>query len=126
MCALRAMGVRLAIDDFGTGYSSLSYLRSFPFNTIKIDGQFIAGLAETGGSRAIVQAIIGLGHALGMSVTAEGVETPDQLALLQDDGCEEVQGYLLSRPLPEDKLLRFTRRGCEREQGLLVKPGRQI
>ncbi|ESR23762.1 diguanylate cyclase/phosphodiesterase (GGDEF & EAL domains) with PAS/PAC sensor(s) [Lutibaculum baratangense AMV1] len=99
MRGLKALGVRLSIDDFGTGYSSLGYLRTFPFDTIKIDRQFIADLHPAGDARAIVQAILGLGHALGMSVTAEGVETDEQLLLLQSDQCEEVQGYLMSRPL---------------------------
>lgn len=101
---LKALGVHLSMDDFGTGHSSLGYLKSFPFDGIKIDRQFISGLTGLTGredSRAIVQAIIGLGRSLGLSVTAEGVETVEQLMLLRSDRCEEVQGYLLSPPRPE-------------------------
>ena len=106
---LKALGVKLAIDDFGTGYASLSYLRHYPFDVIKIDRQFIAdiegreGEGREGG-RAIVQAILGLGKALGLSVTAEGVETVGQLATLVLDQCTEVQGYLLARPMPAPEL----------------------
>ncbi|WP_085675280.1 MULTISPECIES: EAL domain-containing protein [unclassified Pseudomonas] len=100
MLALKELGVRLNMDDFGTGYSSLGYLRTYPFDSIKIDKRFIAGLANTSGSdRAVVQAIINLGEAMGLTVTAEGVETEQQLQALQKDRCHEVQGYYLSRPL---------------------------
>jgi EAL domain-containing protein (putative c-di-GMP-specific phosphodiesterase class I) len=92
------------MDDFGTGYSSLGYLRNFPFDGIKIDQQFIADLDGTGDARAIVQAIVALGKALGMTVTAEGVETAEQLMLLRHDACEEVQGFYMSRPLTRDGL----------------------
>ena len=97
--ALKARGVKLAMDDFGTGYSSLSSLRSFPFDVIKIDRHFVADMDVRQGGREVVQAILGLGRALGLSVTAEGVETPTQLMMLTLDGCQEVQGYLLARPL---------------------------
>ena len=96
--ALKQLGVRLAIDDFGTGYSSLSYLRNFPFDVIKVDRSFVRDLATSESSRPIVQAILALGRALGLSVTAEGVETQEQLDLLLDDGCGEVQGFLLAMP----------------------------
>ncbi|MGY2052054.1 bifunctional diguanylate cyclase/phosphodiesterase [Methylobacterium sp. JK268] len=102
--ALRALGARIAMDDFGTGYSSLSYLRSFPFDKIKIDQSFVRSLAAEAGSVAIVRAVIGLGRALGMSVLAEGVETPEQLAILRQEGCDEVQGYLFSRPRPGSEI----------------------
>ncbi|WP_103122079.1 putative bifunctional diguanylate cyclase/phosphodiesterase [Methylopila sp. Yamaguchi] len=105
MLELKALGVRLAMDDFGTGYSSLGYLRSFPFDAIKIDRRFVADLAPRGEARAIVQAILGLGRALGLTVTAEGVETPEQLMLLRVDSCDEVQGFYLARPLAEPDLL---------------------
>lgn len=95
---IKALGVRLAIDDFGTGYSSLSYLHSFPFDVIKVDRQFISGLNQTEDSQAIVKAILDLGRALGLSVTAEGVETDEQLELLAAYDCDEVQGFLLARP----------------------------
>ncbi|WP_343600325.1 EAL domain-containing protein [Pseudomonas sp.] len=110
MLALKELGVRLNMDDFGTGYSSLGYLRTYPFDSIKIDKRFIAGLANsTGSDRAVVQAIINLGEAMGLTVTAEGVETEQQLRALQKDRCHEVQGYYLSRPLDKagfEQLLR--------------------
>ena len=105
---LRALGLRISMDDFGTGYSSLSYLRSFPFDKIKIDRSFVSELAVRGDSMAIVRAVTGLGRSLGISTTAEGVETSEQLALLRSEGCNEVQGYLFSpaRPAAEvDKML---------------------
>jgi diguanylate cyclase (GGDEF)-like protein len=96
---LRALGVRVSMDDFGTGYSSLSYLRSFPFDKIKIDRSFMRDLGVTRDSLAIVKAVIGLGQSLGMETTAEGVETEEQLAAVRAQGCDEVQGFLFSRPL---------------------------
>jgi diguanylate cyclase (GGDEF)-like protein len=96
---LRRLGVRIAMDDFGTGYSSLSYLRSFPFDKIKIDRSFISGMNDSD-SHAIVKAIIGLGKSLGMTTTAEGIETEAQLETVRAEGCDEVQGYLISPPLP--------------------------
>ena len=97
---LRALGVRISMDDFGTGYSSLSYLRSFPFDKIKIDQSFVRDLVEDGESRAIVQAITGLGASFGIKTTAEGVETDAQIAHLRAQGCDEVQGRLFSMPVP--------------------------
>jgi diguanylate cyclase (GGDEF)-like protein len=96
---LRALGVRISMDDFGTGYSSLSYLRSFPFDKIKIDRSFVRDLESKGDNIAIIKAVIGLGHSLGMSTTAEGVETEAQLRVVRDHGCNEVQGYYFSPPL---------------------------
>ncbi len=98
--SLKGLGVRVSMDDFGTGYSSLSYLRSFPFDKIKIDQSFVRHLGEPDGTDFIVRAVIGLGGSLGMTVTAEGVETEAQLARLRAEGCDEVQGYLFSRPVP--------------------------
>jgi EAL domain-containing protein (putative c-di-GMP-specific phosphodiesterase class I) len=95
---LRALGVRIAMDDFGTGYSSLSYLRSFPFDKIKIERSFVRDLTERKDSIAIIRAVAGLGRDLGMATTAEGVETKEQLAQVQAEGCTEVQGYLFSAP----------------------------
>ncbi len=95
-----ALGARVALDDFGTGYSSLSYLRRFPFDKIKIDQSFIRSMPGQGDCSAIIRAIIKLGHSLGMTITAEGVETAEQLALLQAEGCDEVQGFLFNRPEP--------------------------
>ncbi|MFL5222131.1 MAG: EAL domain-containing protein [Microvirga sp.] len=95
---LRGLGVRISMDDFGTGYSSLSYLRSFPFDKIKIDRSFVRDLAEKEDCAAIVRAVAGLGASLGITTTAEGVETVEQLALVRAQGCTEAQGYLFSRP----------------------------
>lgn len=100
--ALHSLGVRIALDDFGTGYSSLSYLRGFPFDKIKIDQSFIRDLTDTPESIAIIRAVVGLSRGLGMSTTAEGVETPAQLERLRAEGCTEVQGYLLGRPGSSD------------------------
>ena len=96
---LRQLGIRVALDDFGTGYSSLSYLRSFPFDKIKIDRSFMRDLSRNAESLAIIKAVIGLGHSLGMSMTAEGVETEDQLKALRTQGCDEIQGFLFSPPI---------------------------
>jgi EAL domain-containing protein (putative c-di-GMP-specific phosphodiesterase class I) len=97
---LRDFGVRISMDDFGTGYSSLSYLRSFPFDKIKIDQSFVRDLATRDDCVAIVRAVTGLGNSLGIATTAEGVETTEQLELLRQHGCGEVQGFLFSRPRP--------------------------
>lgn len=101
---LKDVGVKLAMDDFGTGYSSLSYLRNFPFDVLKIDRSFISDLDTRDSARPIVQAILGLGKALGLSVTAEGVETNEQLALLTADQCNEVQGFLMAKPLKAEQI----------------------
>jgi diguanylate cyclase (GGDEF)-like protein len=98
--AMRALGPRIAMDDFGTGYSSLSYLRSFPFDTIKIDKMFVADLGRSDESIAIVRAVCGLGRSLRMNVIAEGVETEEQFDILAAEGCSEIQGYLFSKPVP--------------------------
>lgn len=97
--ALHKIGVRIALDDFGTGYSSLSYLRSFPFDKIKIDRTFISDLVDKPENDAIVRAVVLLGESLGMTTTAEGVETEEQLDVIRTQGCTEAQGYLFSRPL---------------------------
>jgi diguanylate cyclase (GGDEF)-like protein len=104
---LRELGVRISMDDFGTGYSSLSYLRSFPFDKIKIDQSFVRDMCNHDDSIAIVRAVAGLGKNLGMSTTAEGVETDEQLGRLREEGCTEVQGYLFSRPLPASEVPRL-------------------
>ncbi|MHB2209300.1 EAL domain-containing protein [Methylobacterium sp. CM6257] len=108
--SLKALGVRVAMDDFGTGYSSLSYLRSFPFDKIKIDQTFVRDLCIKDGTDFIVRAVIGLGASLGMTTTAEGVETEAQLAQLRAEGCDEVQGYLFSRPVPVSEVAEVIRR----------------
>ena len=99
---LRSMGVRIAMDDFGIGYSSLSYLRSFPFDKIKIDRSFIADIDSNRDNAAIVRAMADLGASLRIETTAEGVETPEQLAVARNCGCTQVQGYLVSPPRRED------------------------
>jgi diguanylate cyclase (GGDEF)-like protein/PAS domain S-box-containing protein len=101
---LRDLGAHIAMDDFGTGYSSLGYLQKFPFDKIKIDQSFVRDLIEKPESVAIVRAVTGLGSALGMATTAEGVETIGQLEQLRREGCTEVQGYLFSKPTPAHEL----------------------
>ena len=98
--ALRALGVSIALDDFGTGYSSMSYLQKFPFDRLKIDRTFVASLGSSGNTAAIIRSIVSLGHALGMKVLAEGVETDEQRVLLRLAGCDEMQGFLFARPAP--------------------------
>ena len=109
--ALKSLGVRVALDDFGTGYSSLSYLQSFPLDRIKIDRSFIASLGQTDRSLAIVRAIIGLAHGLGLPALAEGVETNDQLTTLISEGCDETQGFLIGRPRPIEVYADIVRHG---------------
>lgn len=104
LTALRALGVRLSLDDFGTGFSSLAYLRKYPLDGIKIDRSFISHMTERGNDQAIVQAMIDLGRSLGMTVTAEGVETREQLECLQRHPCDEVQGFHFSRAVPSEEL----------------------
>jgi diguanylate cyclase (GGDEF)-like protein/PAS domain S-box-containing protein len=103
--ALRALGVRISMDDFGTGYSSLSYLRSFPFDKIKIDQSFVRDLASNPDAQAIVRSIISLGMGLGVTITAEGVETEAELSCLRSEGCHEGQGFLFSRARPNAEII---------------------
>ena len=98
MQSLKALGIMIALDDFGTGYSSLSYLEAFPLDRIKIDRSFVASLGQSERGLAIVRAVIGLAHGLGVPVLAEGIETVAQMSLLLREGCDEMQGYLLGRP----------------------------
>ena len=99
MNKLKALGVRLSMDDFGTGYSSLGYLRSYPFDGIKIDRSFIMGLDQSQSSEALVNAIISMGHALALTVTAEGIETAEQLGKVVELACDQAQGFYLGRPV---------------------------
>ncbi|UAK26462.1 EAL domain-containing protein [Sphingomonas nostoxanthinifaciens] len=100
-------GIRLAIDDYGSGFSSLAYLRQLPITELKIDRMFVANLTTSQRDPLLIRSTIDLAHALGMEVTAEGVDSPTTLALLQVMGCDQVQGYLLSRPLPLDRLATY-------------------
>jgi EAL domain-containing protein (putative c-di-GMP-specific phosphodiesterase class I) len=101
---LHTMGVALLLDDFGTGYSSLSHLRRFPFDVVKVDRSFVAGLCTRGQDHALVVGVLSLAHALGKTVVAEGIETPRQLRELNAVGCDAMQGFWLSRPVPADEL----------------------
>ena len=104
LTALQEMGVRIAMDDFGTGYSSLSYLRRFPFDKIKIDRSFTSDLGTCSDADNIVEAVIKLGASMGMKSNAEGVDTLEQAELLRAQGCNEVQGFLYSKPLPSESI----------------------
>jgi diguanylate cyclase (GGDEF)-like protein/PAS domain S-box-containing protein len=111
---LKQAGIHISLDDFGTGYSSLSYLQRFPFDKIKIDRSFVWEMERNADSMAIVRAVIALGHSLRITVTAEGVETENQLALLQNENCDQVQGYLLGRPVPSKDLAALLLPGPQR------------
>jgi EAL domain-containing protein (putative c-di-GMP-specific phosphodiesterase class I) len=104
---LKDVGVLLALDDFGTGYSSLSQLKGLPLDSLKLDQSFVRGLPGDRDDLAICTAVIAMGQALGMNVIAEGVETPEQLAVLRSLGCDQVQGYLFAKPMPAEELFGF-------------------
>jgi diguanylate cyclase (GGDEF)-like protein len=110
---LRALGIRIVMDDFGTGYSSLTYLQCFPFDKIKIDRSFVKDITENTGSLNIVRAIAALANGMGMTATAEGVETSEQLDRIRSEGCAEMQGYLFSKPLPAAEIERLFLSGRE-------------
>lgn len=104
---LADMGVHLALDDFGTGYSSLAYIKLMPLDTIKIDRSLITDIATGADDAEIVRAVIDMGHSMSRRIVAEGVETEQQLAHLRRLGCDEIQGYLFSRPVPAPELLKL-------------------
>jgi EAL domain-containing protein (putative c-di-GMP-specific phosphodiesterase class I) len=108
---LRARGVQAAVDDFGTGYSSLSYLRKFPIDTLKIDQSFVRQITTAPDETTIVTAVISMGRSLKLRVVAEGVETQEELAFLQDHKCDEAQGYYFSRPMPAEKFAQLLETG---------------
>jgi EAL domain-containing protein (putative c-di-GMP-specific phosphodiesterase class I) len=110
LAAIRALGVRVALDDFGTGYSSLSQLKRFPIDTIKIDRAFVAELPHNVEDAAIARAIVAMGKSLRLVVVAEGVETAQQHAFLRAHGCDEMQGYLIAKPLSAEDCAAFLRR----------------
>jgi EAL domain-containing protein (putative c-di-GMP-specific phosphodiesterase class I) len=109
MDRLHERGIRISIDDFGTGYSSLNYLRRFKVYKLKIDKSFVQDIGKDPEGRAIIVAIISLAKSLGLRTIAEGVETDDQLEFLRDQGCNEVQGYYFSKPLPAHEFDAFVR-----------------
>ena len=111
--ALRSLGLRISMDDFGTGFSSLSYLRSFPFDKIKIDQIFVRDVAANRDAQAIIRSIVSLGKGLGVTITAEGVETEAELSCLRAEGCHEAQGFLFSRARPHDEIVALLKAQCD-------------
>ena len=105
--SLACTGISLSLDDLGTGYSSLSYIRRFPIGRIKIDRSFVAGITTNAEEATFTAAIIAMAHTLGLEVVAEGVETREQAELLREQGCDELQGFLFSRPIPADQFEGF-------------------
>jgi EAL domain-containing protein (putative c-di-GMP-specific phosphodiesterase class I) len=117
--ALRALGVRISMDDFGTGYSSLSYLRSFPFDKIKVDRSFVRDVDANRDAQAIFRSIVSLGKGLGVTITAEGVETEAELSCLRAEGCDEGQGFLFSRARPQAEIMQL----LQAQRGLIAAGG---
>jgi diguanylate cyclase (GGDEF)-like protein len=122
LAAIKRTGVRLSIDDFGTGYSSLAYLNRFPIDTVKIDRSFIRNVPESHSDTQITSAVIALGHSLGLSVIAEGAETQKQIDFLRQEGCDEVQGYFFSRPIPAADVEAFLGRVADSGLALPARP----
>lgn len=111
LSALKALGIQLSLDDFGTGYSSLNYLRRFPLDNLKIDRSFIKGITTNSHDATIVRAVIALAHNLNLKIIAEGVETQEELDFLAAHGCEEIQGFYFSKPLPAEQFKRLLEGG---------------
>jgi EAL domain-containing protein (putative c-di-GMP-specific phosphodiesterase class I) len=114
---LKDMGIRLAMDDFGTGYSSFNYLIRFPLDVVKIDISFIENITDKPDHAAIVKAIISMAHSLNLKVVAEGVETVQQLDILREFGCDEIQGFLYSRPVTAEEFIKLFKRSTHRSLG---------
>jgi len=110
---LKKLGVSISMDDFSTGYSSLSYMRSFPFDKVKIDQSFVKKIGKKSEATAIIRAVTGMCDSLGITVTAEGVETAQQLGLLLAENCTEIQGYLVSKPRPAHEIPKLIREFAE-------------
>ena len=107
MDELKALGIQLSIDDFGSGYSSLGRLKRFPIDTLKVDQSFVRDITTDPDDAAIASAIIAMGHSLRLTIVAEGVETPEQLAFLRERECQKVQGYLFARPMPMEQMVSY-------------------
>ena len=120
MQALAHINIKLSIDDFGTGYSSLSALKRFPVTRLKIDRSFVDGLPDDSNDRAITSAVISMAHNLNLKVIAEGVETERQLGFLRESGCDEIQGVLISKPVPPLELERLIGKVVDREAPSLI------
>ena len=124
MRQIKQLGVRLALDDFGTGYSSLGYLRRFPIDVLKIDQSFTSDLPNDEGAMSITRAIIAMAQSLNMTTVAEGVETCEQLECLSTLGCDVMQGYLISRPLPAEQMTALLNGSLRKPSGAYLRDAR--